>query len=179
MTVYTHSFVGLGLGVVFGRSRMPPLYWTLAATLPIIPDLDAFSVASYGDSILGHRGITHTLVFAVAVGIATAALVCRRIPMRFWMLAVVFSLITASHAILDAFTHGGAGIPFFWPISDHRFGGWGPVLVPDVAMEIPDPRTSRAIRGELLWVWLPMGVLLGALLVCRHLRRDKPGRRAA
>jgi inner membrane protein len=114
MTIDTHSIVGLGLGVVFARRWMPPLYWAVAASLPIIPNLGAFSVASYGDSIPGHRGLTHNLVFSAAARIAVATLTCRRIPMRFWLLAVVFSLITASHCIMDPFIHGGAGIPLLF-----------------------------------------------------------------
>jgi inner membrane protein len=177
MTIYTHSVVGLGLGVLFAPRRMPPLYWALAASLPMIPDLDAFSVASYGDNILGHRGLTHTLTIAMAMGLSAAALAYRSVSMNFWRLAGIFSVITASHGVLDAFTHGGAGIPFFWPFSDHRFGGWGPVLVPDIAFEIPDPRTSRAIRGELLWVWLPTAILVGVLVAFRRFMRRRADQR--
>jgi inner membrane protein len=175
MTIYTHAVVGLGLGAVFTARRMPPLYWALACCLPIIPDLDAFSFAGYGSSILGHRGFTHSLGFALGVGLAAALVTYRYFRMPFWALGALFFAITASHGVLDAFTRGGDGIPFFWPFSDHRFGGWGPVLVPDIGLEIPDPRTSRAVRGELLWVWLPTGVLVGLVTVYRRLRRTPVG----
>jgi inner membrane protein len=171
MTIYTHAVVGLGIGRVFASGKMPMLFWLLAALLPVIPDLDVFSVAGYGGSILGHRGFTHSISFAVAVGLAAAAVTCRYFQRSFWILFALFAAITASHGFLDALTKGGAGIPFFWPISERRFGGWGPVLVPDIALEIPDPRTSRAVRGELLWVWLPMVVLVALATVYRHRHR--------
>ena len=173
MTLYTHAIVGLGLGVVFTPRRMPPLYWALAGFLPIAPDLDAFSSAGYGSSILGHRGFTHALSFALGAGLAAALPTFRYFRVRFWALWGLFFVITASHGVLDAFTKGGAGIPFFWPFSDYRFGGWGPVRVPDIGFEIPDPRTSRSVRGELLWVWLPTAVLVGLVIIYRRFRRTR------
>jgi inner membrane protein len=79
-----------------------------------------------------------------------------------------FFTITASHGILDAFTRGGYGIPFFWPLSNQRFGPWGPIHVADISTEFPDPWRSRAVRDELLWVWLPLIILVGLVLLWRR-----------
>jgi inner membrane protein len=143
------------------------LFWALALALPIVPDLDAFSRAAYG-SITGHRGWTHSLAFALAAGLLTAGVTYRYLRARFWLLAGFFFLITASHGFLDACTDGGFGIPFFWPLTDHRFGPWGPIRVQDIGFEFPDPRSSRSIRTELLWVWLPSALLLTAVLGWRR-----------
>src|SRR5262245_43974889 len=89
-TLYTHSLVGLGLGTLFTSRRKPLLFWVLAGFLPIIPDFDAFSMSPYG-SILGHRGYTHSLLFALAVGLVTAGLTFWYFKMRFWPLAGLFS----------------------------------------------------------------------------------------
>src|SRR5208282_6567112 len=86
---------------------------------------------------------------------------------RFWPLAGFFFLITASHGILDAFTKGGFGIPLLWPIVDHRFGPWGSIQVADIGFELPDPRKSKSIRQELLWVWLPTVVLVALVSIYR------------
>src|SRR5207237_9872517 len=75
-TIYTHSFVGLVLGRVLTARRLPWPFWALAAVLPAIPDLDVFSSAAYG-SLLGPRGFTHSLAFAAAIGLLTAALTFR------------------------------------------------------------------------------------------------------
>src|SRR5260370_1340766 len=106
MTIYTHAIVGLGLGMVFTARRMPPLYWALAGFLPIVPDFDAFSFASYGGSILGHRGFTHSLSFALGIALAAALPTFRYFRTRFWALCVLFFAITASHGVLDALTRG-------------------------------------------------------------------------
>ena len=71
-TLYTHAAVGLALGRVANGRRMPLLFWALAALLPMVPDLDAFSYAPYGTA-LGHRGFTHSLCFALVLGFVVAA----------------------------------------------------------------------------------------------------------
>jgi len=172
-TIYTHAAVGVGLGYVFARHRLPPLFWLLAGFLPVIPDLDVFSNAPYGRA-LGHRGFTHSLVFALAVAGVVAALTFRRFRVNFWDLLGFFFVITASHGILDAFTNGGYGIPFFWPLADRRFGPWGPIQVADIGFEFPDPWTSRSVRSELLYVWLPLVVLVGLVAAVRWRRDRRP-----
>ncbi|HBO42473.1 MAG TPA: hypothetical protein DD670_00745, partial [Planctomycetaceae bacterium] len=70
-TIYSHAVVGLGLARLYTGRPMPWAYWGLAAVLPIIPDLDVLSTAAYGH-IMGHRGMTHTLVFALLLGTIAA-----------------------------------------------------------------------------------------------------------
>jgi inner membrane protein len=168
-TIYTHAFVGLGLGKVFATRRMPALFWMLAGLLPIVPDFDAFSPYSYG-SLWGHRGFTHSLCFAFGLSLLAAASAFRFLPMKFWPLLGLFFLMVASHGVLDALTDGGYGIPFFWPFHTQRYGPYGPIHVQDIGFEIPDPRASRAIRTELLYVWLPSVVLVGLVLIYRYRR---------
>jgi inner membrane protein len=170
MTIYTHAVVGMGLAaILFPRPRPRPwLFWTLVVFLPIIPDFDALSWANYGTS-WGHRGFTHSLSFALALGLIVAGVACRYLQVSFWILGGVFFVLTASHGFLDAFTRGGAGIPFFWPFLEQRFGGWGPVPVSDVGFELPNPLVSKAVRGELLWVWVPIMVLVGLAIVSRRI----------
>src|SRR5260370_21626726 len=171
VTPYTHGAFGLVLGKLCTARRLPLLFWVLTVFLPIAPDFDAFSNRPYG-SLWGHRGFTHSLAFALALGLLSAGLTFYYFKARFWVLAAFFFAITASHGLWVAFTDGGFGIPFFWPLSDHRFGPWGPIRVQDIGFEIPDPRTSKSIRTELLWVWLPTAVLVILVTTYRRLRRN-------
>src|SRR6516164_3500873 len=123
-TLYTHAVVGLGMGKILTIRRMSWFFWILVVLLPIVPDLDAFSPYAYG-SIWGHRGFTHSLCFALGIGLVAAALTFRFLGVRFWMLFALFFLITASHGVLDALTDGGFGIPFFWPLDERRYGPCG------------------------------------------------------
>lgn len=112
-TDYTHAVVGVGLAGLYACRPMPWAYWGLAAVLPIIPDLDVFSMAAYGSS-LGHRGIAHSLLFALLLSIVAASATFRYFGARWWSLAALFFAIIASHGLLDAFTYGGEGIPFLY-----------------------------------------------------------------
>lgn len=155
-TLYTHAVAGLGIARLGAVRPMPWSYWALAVILPLLPDLDVFSTAPY-NSPLGHRGVTHSLLFAMAAGLIAARIVARPFRRQWWMLAGLYFAVVASHGLLDALTRGGEGIPFFWPLGD-RYGNWGPIPVSDIAFDWPDPRSSRAIRSELLWVWGPMAL---------------------
>lgn len=170
-TLYTHAVAGLGLARWCADRHMPWSYWTLAAVLPLLPDLDVFSMAPYG-SPLGHRGVTHSLLFALATGLIAASIVARPLRRQWWMLAGLFFAVAATHGLLDALTRGGEGIPLFWPLGG-RYGNWGPIPVSDIAFDWPDPRTSRAIRGELLWVWLPTMLLIVVTAAYRRVRRGR------
>jgi inner membrane protein len=171
-TIYTHGIVGLGAGgVAFPRCRSW-LFWVLAGFLPMIPDFDAFSTAAYGTTF-GHRGFTHSFVFALGIGLLAAGLTFKFLKMRFWTLAVFFFVITVSHGILDAFTTGGYGILWLWPFSNTRFGPWGPIRVADIGFEWPSPWSSMAVRSELFWVWLPTALIV-ILVTGIRLIRNKP-----
>jgi len=173
-TDYSHAVAGLGLARLYAAEPMPWAYWGLAVVLPIVPDIDVFSSAAYG-TWLGHRGFTHSLIFALLLGIAAAGVTFRYFRVNWWSLAALFFLMIASHGLLDALTRGGEGIPFFWPLGN-RYGNWGLMPMSDIALELPDPRYSRAIRGELLWLWLPTGLLVGVGMVYRRLKRHESER---
>jgi inner membrane protein len=173
-TLYTHAVAGLGIARLYTARPMPWAYWGLAVLLPIIPDLDVLSTYDYGTP-LGHRGITHSLLFALVLGMVAAGATCRRLRVRWWSLAFLFFLVIASHGLLDAMTTRSEGIPFFWPLAA-RYGNWGLIPVSDVGFELPDPRSSRALQSELLWIWLPTALLVGVVTVYRSLRRPTSAR---
>jgi inner membrane protein len=177
-TTYTHAVAGLGIAQLYTPGRMRWLYWLLAAFLAVFPDFDVLSSAAYG-AILGHRGFTHTLVFSLWLALLAASLTYRRFQANLWVLTGVFFLALASHGLLDALTRGGMSIPFFWPLTDQRFGNWGPIPVSDLGFEVPDPRQSRALRSELFWVWLPAGVFISLMVLFRFMRRRRLAIRAA
>lgn len=167
-TIYTHAVVGLGMGCVYARRPMRVLFWVLAGLLPVVPDLDSLSSADYGTP-LGHRGFTHSLIFALWLGALAASLTFRYLGVRFGPLALFFFAVIASHPLLDAMTRGGESIPFFWPIAG-RQGNWGPIPLSDFAFGLPDPTASRAMRFEMLWIWLPTLALCTAFWGWRRYR---------
>jgi inner membrane protein len=70
----------------------------------------------YGD-MLGHRGFSHSLLFALLLGMLAVFLFFRDVPKfskKWWALAAYFFVVTTSHGLLDAMTTGGLGIGFLF-----------------------------------------------------------------
>jgi inner membrane protein len=172
-TIVTHGVFGLGLGKLFTGRKMPWSFWTLAFVLPMVPDLDVlgleYNIPYY--SPFGHRGFSHSLLFALVLGYLTAGLTFRRFKTRFLDLGGFFFVVIASHGLLDALTNGGYGVAFFWPLDNTRYGLWGPIQVSDIGFEWPDFRHSRTVRTELLYVWLPTSVAVALAMLSRQLWR--------
>jgi len=124
--------VGLLAGRCFQRKKKsgtspPPrnlgASMLLFCWLSVLPDIDvvAFRLGIAYSDPFGHRGATHSLVFALAVGVAAAVLAYRRFGSSFVRLAVFCFVVIATHPLLDALTDGGLGVELFWPLSTRRF----------------------------------------------------------
>lgn len=157
------SVLGLGLGT----KVIPPRLLFARIVLAMLPDADVlafqFGVA-YGN-IFGHRGFTHSLLFALVVPIL-CVLAGRRwfraSLTRCWLFLTVSLL---SHSLLDSITTGGKGVGWLWPWSDERFfAPWQVIKVAPFALSrYTTPYGHEVIISELLWVWLPGMVLMGLL----------------
>src|SRR5436190_14321262 len=117
-SVISHPAVVLALGPAFARFGVTPRLWWVGTVCTVIPDVDSigyFLGVPYG-SLFGHRGISHSLLFALVVA-AIAAPVCRRLsPQVSLFVAGCFCfLCAASHGLLDALTNGGMGVALFAP----------------------------------------------------------------
>jgi inner membrane protein len=92
------------------------------SALSFLPDADVISFqfgVRYADE-WGHRGASHSLMFAVAVGVAVGLLapLFKRSVLRTTIFAI---LVIASHPLLDTLTNGGLGIALFWPFDHARY----------------------------------------------------------
>jgi inner membrane protein len=121
----SHAVAALGIGAFFYKSDIPKRVWVVGAVCSVIPDIDVIGFRfgiRYGD-FWGHRGFTHSLVFAAVLASAIVFLGFRGgLPniSRFSMWTYLF-LATASHGFLDAMTDGGLGVAFFAPFDNHRY----------------------------------------------------------
>jgi inner membrane protein len=180
-SAFTHAFFGAAMGAAYATRRAPARFWALAAACAVLPDADvlAFSFGIPYDSMFGHRGLTHSLAFALLVGVSVAFLFFRDAPNR-RALAAFFSLATASHAALDALTNGGLGVAFFAPFTGERFFfPYRPVEVSPIGLEEFFGECGlQVIESELLRVWLPTAFALALVLIFRRLtKRPEPPRR--
>jgi inner membrane protein len=169
-SVFGHAVAAVALGTAFPRSRLPRSLWVLGVVCAAAPDLDAIGFAlgvPYGH-LLGHRGLSHSLLFAVALALFVTVMVCLwRGTARHWRtLFAYLALCGISHGILDAFTNGGLGVAFLAPFSNERyFFPWRPILVAPIGVGAFFSRWgAEVLISEAVWVGIP-SVLFALLAV--------------
>lgn len=178
-TIFTHAIFAAALGKAYASKPLPIRFWLLTAVCSMLPDADVIGFA-FGvrySSILGHRGITHSIAFAVLIGVAVAAF-CFKKPRPFSNagLTVYFALATLSHSLLDMLTDGGLGVALFAPLSAERyFLPWRPVEVSPIGVEFFSARGLDVIASEIFYVWLPAFCVLAFALIYRRIRSGKEG----
>ena len=177
-SLFSHAVVALGIGACFYQPRTPKRVWVLGVLCSVIPDVDVIGFRfgiRYGD-FWGHRGFTHSLVFAAFLASFVMLLVFRQaLPgLRRFALWTYFFLATASHGLLDAMTDGGLGVAFFSPFNNTRyFLPWRPIRVSPIGISrFFSQRGLEVVQSELLWIWLPAALLMVSAWLIR--RRATP-----
>jgi len=173
-TVFTHPVVALGLSPFF-RDKLPGKRWiAIGALCTVLPDLDTigFSLGiQYGD-LLGHRGLSHSIAFALVLALALSRLARERRGALFLYLF----LCTLSHGLLDALTNGGLGVAFFAPFDETRyFFPWRPIAVSPIGAGFFSERAWRVLSSELLWVVAPSLLLFLIGWRMHRNRQPEPG----
>src|SRR5437899_10608542 len=77
-------------------------------------------VIRYGD-MLGHRGFTHSLLFAVILAALLMFTLFRNRAGKTWVILLFLFLSTLSHPLLDMLTNGGLGVALFAQFNDKRY----------------------------------------------------------
>ncbi|MEO6334739.1 MAG: metal-dependent hydrolase [Pyrinomonadaceae bacterium] len=156
-TIFSHAIFASAFGQVFRSTVKRARFWVLTCFCAILPDADVIGFAfgiKYG-SMLGHRGITHSISFAVLVGL-TVSYFFTELEIARWKFALYFALVTVSHPLLDMLTNGGLGIALLAPFSAQRFFfPWRPIEVSPIGADFFSERGSNVIVSEALWIWLP------------------------
>jgi inner membrane protein len=172
-TALTHALAGLAVGEVLAPAPMPAPYHALTALLGLLPDVDAvgFRLGIPYGSRFGHRGLSHSLFCAAAVGLATALALAPLLAVPWWALGLAFVAAMASHGLLDALTDGGMGVALFAPLDRRRhFLPWRPIRVSPIGMAVFGRRGLRALLSEVVWVWLPLAALVAGVVWLRGWR---------
>jgi inner membrane protein len=172
-TIFTHAAVPVLLGAAAGRQRISRrLLWAggIAAMLPDADTLGFRFHIAYANAF-GHRGAMHSATFAL-LSATLAALMHRRLHATRVCTFVFIGLACLSHPLLDMLTDGGLGVALVWPFSSKRYVfPWHPIRVSPIGARFFSTRGWPVIESELLWVWLPAGIL--ALMVWCWRRNGK------
>lgn len=177
-TLISHPLPVLALGLALGSRLIPPRLLLAGMLAACLPDLDVlafkFGIA-YGDAF-GHRGFSHSLLFAGMSGVLAAVggclFGCSPLKSALWI-----SLATASHSLLDALTNGGLGVAWLWPWSPQRFFmPWRPIEVSPFIDGFFSARGMQVLLSEARWVWLPCLILAATGWGLRCTLARRPGK---
>jgi inner membrane protein len=142
-------------------SAAPPslaamLFWS---ALSFLPDAD---VIGFGFGIRyqdewGHRGATHSLLFAALLG-ATIGLLAPLVHRPRMRTGLTAAMVVASHGLLDTLTNGGLGIALLWPFDSTRyFAPWRPIPVSPIGLGYLSPYglfvavTELVLFSPIIW----------------------------
>jgi len=160
-----HIAVGMAAGQGTAGERRHRLAWILwLVAVSCLADLDLIAGLAQvpHNTLLGHRGISHSLGFSVLAGIASAAVAPRWGRGR-WVGGVVGFLTYASHLTLDCLNVGSVGVPWLWPLSPTYYSlPWAPIPAVISAHDFLTPRGLPVLAAELvlfspLWLYALLG----------------------
>lgn len=167
-TILTHGIVGYAGSRIFSSKQQSVKFALLSTICAVLPDFDAISFklgVKYGD-FFGHRGFSHSIVFAIIIAVIASGITLKFIKPRkeykYWSFFLFYFIITISHSILDAFTDGGLGVALFSPFDNARyFFPFHPIRVAPISIfRFISLNGIMVLLSELLWVWLPTWVII-------------------
>jgi inner membrane protein len=176
-TLMTHIIPPLALGLGLGGRIIPKRLLFAGMVAALVPDLDVIGFRLHIPYAhpFGHRGATHSVVFALMLGFLASLLFrplhCSR--------TLVFSFIafsTLSHPLLDMVTNGGLGVALEWPWSNKRlFASWQVIEVSPIGLKnFFSNRGYVVLKSELLWVWVPALFMMSSLVMIRQFFPSRP-----
>ena len=185
-SIFSHAIVAVALGAAFTPparltgtipTRTSPSIWRLeiprwsllGVVCAAIPDVDVISFSfgiGYGEP-MGHRGFTHSILFAIILATLFTAFAFPRdrwdaSRLKLWL---YFFLCGVSHGLLDAMTNEGLGVAFFSPLDLTRyFLPWRPIQVSPIGVaSFFSSEGLAVIRSEARWIILPAIVFAAAV----------------
>lgn len=168
-SAFSHVAIPIALYAAFKSRDVNGKLLVVAMVLSVIPDLDviAFKLGIPYASQWGHRGFTHSLVFAASVSLFLM-LFSKQLQSRPWIIFWFCFVSCTSHALLDAMTNGGLGVALYWPFNSERiFFPFTPIQVSPIGVSnFFTERGLAVIASELWWVLIPALVfgVVGAVL---------------
>lgn len=178
-SAFTHAFSALALGSVLQSGKLHKRLLFTGMVSAALPDLDvvAFWFDIPYEHPLGHRGFTHSILFAAFWALGLGYLFWRNMPDKNkirWRIWIYLFLCTASHGVLDAMTTGGRGVGFFIPLDNDRyFLPWRFITVSPIrASAFFSEYGLTVITNEFITVWLPCIILMMIAWIVRQVKKS-------
>ncbi|TAL40214.1 MAG: metal-dependent hydrolase [Alphaproteobacteria bacterium] len=178
-TVFSHIAIPIGMYMALGGTKVPKSLMEAGALATVMADIDclAFNFGIPYESQWGHRGFTHSIVMALAIG-GLWAWRQKEELVKPWDVFFFTFICAMSHPILDAMTDGGLGIAFFWPFSTERyFLPVNPIPVSPIGPGFASLRGVQVFLTEIILIWIPCLFVGGTGFAIRKLLDKKKNRK--
>lgn len=178
-SAFGHAYAAFSIGSGFPDKIRNWKFLSLGIICSILPDADviSFSLGIPYEAFWGHRGFSHSIVFAFLLGLLVTFLFYKNsFRTNTWLPYVLFlSFCTISHGILDAMTTGGLGVAFFSPFDNSRyFFPWRPIKVSPIgAGNFFSEWGIRVIKSEAIWIGIPFTLYLVVMKLLKRRRSDE------
>lgn len=175
-SAFGHALTAIAIRSGFSKSIADWKFAFIGVVCSILPDADVISFKfgiAYED-FWGHRGFTHSIVFAFLLGLLVTFLFYRQhlSTKKGISFVLFFFLCTLSHGILDAMTTGGLGVAFFSPFDNGRyFFPWRPIQVSPIgAGHFFGEKGIRVLKSEAVWIGIPSFAFMIAMKFIRKIK---------
>ncbi len=172
-SAFAHAFSAYAFNHTMSDTFRQPKVWIAGIFCAAIPDVDviSFSLGIPYESLWGHRGMTHSLLFSFLLALVVALIFFRkRSGKNQLIIALYLGICGASHGLLDAMTTGGKGIALFAPWDQERyFLPWKVIQVSPIGIEkFFSEWGLRVIISEFIWVGIPCLLIIGFAKLMRR-----------
>ena len=162
-SIFGHAALALGIGGGLLPKKANRNLLIIGVLCSMMPDIDVvgFGMGIPYESMLGHRGFTHSIIFGAFWALLVVKLFFSKSQIKFWNAFLYLFLCTVSHGVLDAMTTGGKGVGFFIPFDVSRyFFPWRIIRVSPIGVERFFSDTGlQVIYSEFMWIMIPSFVL--------------------
>lgn len=176
-SAFGHAFTAIAIRSGYSKTINDWTFLLLGIICSILPDADVLSF-KFGiayEAFWGHRGFTHSIVFAFLLGFfVTVVFYSKLISSKKGLYYILFfSLCTLSHGMLDAMTSGGLGVAFFSPFNSTRyFFPWRPIKVSPIgASHFFSEWGIKVLKSEAIWIGIPCTVYMIAMTLIHKLKK--------
>ncbi|WP_155118638.1 metal-dependent hydrolase [Leptospira santarosai] len=155
----THTSVPISFWIAFRNKFIPVRLLIVGILFSILPDADviAFQFGIPYKNDWGHRGFSHSILFAFSLSVFACVFV-RWFQVRMEIIVSFLFVSILSHGVLDAMTSGGLGVGFLIPYSSERFFfDLRPIRVSPIGIKnFLSTRGLVVLKSEFFFVWLPL-----------------------
>ncbi|QKX07396.1 metal-dependent hydrolase [Aquimarina sp. TRL1] len=172
-SIFGHAMATMAIGSSFPKEFRSFKFWLLGIGCTMVPDADVigFKLHIAYNSFWGHRGFTHSILFAILWGMSMSFIFYPKLSfsLKGILFSIFFAFCTLSHGILDAMTTGGLGVAFFSPFDDTRyFFPWRPIEVSPIgARKFISMRGLSILINEGIWIGVPSLIYTTLVMLLR------------